>query len=135
MSRKIKLNGVAISDERWYKLCDAGLGRSMPLDEADISKSFVYDRQYGLFYCNGGHHQQAMALLYAWTQGFDSAYDLLDELKIRDLSVLADKFIEEMEGTCFRSSVGKTVIAGKRKNLTVIEKRFFGEIKYIVEEH
>jgi hypothetical protein len=135
-----------ISQEQWYGLCDMGSGKPVPLAQADLSKSFVYHREYGVFPVNFGAHQQVMALLYAWHHGYaehgrHAAYEMLHDLReqgkakpLSDASLLADKFLEEIEGTAFRSSVGKKVNAGKRGNLTVIEKRWFGEITYLMDD-
>lgn len=129
----------SIGDTKWYALCDAHGGMPKPLAEADLTKSWVYDREYGVFPVAGGYHQQVMAMLYAWHKGFSRTYDLqihLEETeggRRKETSYLADKFIEEIPGTAFKSSVGKKVNAGARGSLTVIEKRFFGDITYIME--
>jgi hypothetical protein len=131
--KTVNFNGVMITEEQWYKFCDAGGGRPMALAAFDLTKPFVFFRKYGIFPVNHGHHQQVMALLYAWEHDYHCPYDMIRDKKIREISTLADAFLEELDGTAFRSSVGKKVVAGKRTSLTTIEKRKFGEISYTME--
>lgn len=128
-----------LSEEQWYRICDAGAGKARALSEFDVSKSFVYDREYGIFPVAGGYHQQTMAQLCAFHHGFKCAHDMLDHLKQQDgkrreTSHLADMFLEKIPGTAFRSSVGKCVTAGTRHSLTPIENRIFGELKFAFED-
>jgi hypothetical protein len=128
-----------LTEEQWYRMSDAGAGEARALPEFDVTKSFVYDREYGIFPVNGGYHQQAMAQLYAFHHGFADAGQMIDHLKSQsskrwETSHLADLFIEKIPGTAFRSSVGKCVVSATRHSLTPIEKRIFGELKYTLED-
>jgi len=132
----MKFGQHEITDEQWWAFCDQHAAKPIPLAEADLAKPFVYSRKYGVMYVPSGYHQQVMAMLYAWEHGFVKAYHMMDSEAhdhLKETSQLADKFLEELPGTAFRSSVGKCVVAGKREHLTMIEKRFFGEIKYTTE--
>jgi hypothetical protein len=128
-----------LTEEQWYRMSDAGAGEARALPGFDVTKSFVYDREYGIFPVNGGYHQQAMAQLCAFHHGFEDAGKMIDHLKKQtskrwETSHLADMFLEKIPGTAFRSSVGKSVTAGTRHSLTPIEKRIFGELKYAFED-
>ena len=128
----------ALTKKQWYRICNAGAGQAQSLAGFDVSKSFVYSREFGIFSVDHGHHQQVMATLYAFNCGFASSADMLDDLYHRremrkDSSYLADLYLEKIPGTAFRSSVGKCVTTGTRASLTAIEKRIFGELKYAFE--
>lgn len=135
-SQESTSNGfVELSEEQECRIIDAGGGYARSLAELADLKSFVYDRKFGVFPVDGGHHQQVMSQLCAFHHGFESAYDMLEHLqketgKRKETSHLADLFIEKIPGTAFKSSVGKCVTTGTRHSLSQIEKRIFGELRY-----
>src|SRR5882672_2654102 len=49
----------------WNRFCDARMSFPVPLHESDLTKPFIYDRAYGVFYVAFGHHQVAMHTLLA----------------------------------------------------------------------
>ena len=129
----------SLKDELWWAMCDAGMSRPVKLTKADLSKEFLYDRRYGVFYCQFGKHQFAMALLLAWDLGAENYLDIdhsklgISDWRSRECSTFADYFLENTKGTCFKSSVGKTVKVGKRGNLSNMELDFFGCVDYLSE--
>lgn len=122
------------SDEQWWSMCDACMSMPVPLAQADLSKPFVYDRQYGVFYVPMGYHQTAMSVLLAFQHGLTKGVDVSEKLELRYSEGTADEWLRATPGACFRSSVGKKVQAGQRGSLSVIERRIFGEVEYLFED-
>lgn len=114
-------------------MCDAGLSTPVPLGSADLKNPFVYDRQYGIFYCQPGYHQSAMSLLLAFHHGFDNGIDVAEFLKLGYSSETADHWLSHTTGSAFKSSVNSKVYAGRPGNLTVIESRIFGGVQYLFD--
>jgi len=106
----------------WNRFCDARMSFPVPLHESDLTKPFIYDRAYGVFYVAFGHHQVAMHTLLA-----------IHGVEIDDISSGADMFIEEIPGTAFRSSVGKCIITWSLKNLNAIERRIMTATDELME--
>lgn len=118
-----------ISDEMWWAMCDAHLSLPVPLAEADLSKPFVYERSRGVFYVPGGYHPSAMSILLAFQHGLTCGIDVAEKLKLEFSSGTADYWLEHTPGAAFRSSVGRCVVVGSTKGLTIQERRLFGEVK------
>lgn len=116
------------TDEQWYAMCDQNLSRPVPLHEADLSKPFVYYRPWGLMYVPSGYHQGAMATLYSFQQGCLSYLDAGEALGIKSYRVcetLADRFLTDIDGTAFRSAVGRGITAGRPSSLDARERLVF----------
>lgn len=107
------------------------LGQPVPLHEADLTKSFVYDRRWGVFYVPFGHHQLAMATLLAFHHGYTKALVAAKELGLKGSAEAADRWLEATPGAAFRSSVGKNVQVGPKGNLTPIELRWLGDVTHV----
>jgi hypothetical protein len=122
-----------ITDQMWWKMCSANMSHPVPLHEADHTVPFVYDRDYGFFYVPFGYHQIAMATLLGFHCDRDDLIDLAKEHGVEFSSGLADEWLEG-EGRCFRSSAGNDIVAGYKANLNAIERRIFGNVRYIFEE-
>lgn len=120
-----------ITDQMWNAMCNAKMSLPVPILEADLSKPFVYDRSYGVFYVPSGSHQIAMSLLLAWNMNEKNGVRIAERLGVPYSHGTADYYLENVEGTAFLSSVGKSVIAGKKNNLNETEKDCFGNIKYL----
>jgi hypothetical protein len=103
-------------------MINAEMSHPKSLNELDPEKDFVYDRHYGLFFVPFGRHTIAMATLYSFHKGFVFYGDLSDGYV--DTSKIADKFIDEIEGTAFKSSVADSVYY---RNLSSMEKRLFSK--------
>lgn len=127
----LDVEGAGFSDEQWWAMCDAHMSLPVPLAEADVTKPFVYDRRWGLFYVPFGQHQFAMSILLAFHQGSTDAIATADALGLSYSDGSADYWLEKTPGAAFRSSVGKKVQAGPRGNLTVIERRLLGELEHV----
>lgn len=121
-----------ITQNRWCELVDCGAGKPKPLSTADLSKPFVYDRKFGVFHCRLSH-QMLMATLYGWHTGIDID-DNEDNL---DYGQLADKYLEEIPGTCFLSSMAQfnenRVTCWSKDSLNAFELGFFDKFDYIGE--
>lgn len=116
------------TDEQWCRMCDVGLSRPVPLHEADLEEGFVYQRQYGIFYVPMGWHIQARALLLAFHHGHLHAGEYAHELGLtgyHQTEELAERFLTELPGTAFVSSVGSSVIVGRREHLDARERQAF----------
>lgn len=122
------------TDPQWWSMCDANMSEPVPLARADLTKPFVYDRKYGVFYVPSGFHQTAMSVLLAFHHGLVKGVDVSQKLKLRYSEGTSDEWLRTIPGTCFKSSVGKRVNAGKRANLSAVEKRFFIDIEYLFED-
>lgn len=117
--------------------CDFSVSHPVFLLEADLSRPFVYDRKFGLFYVGSGNHPHIMSMLLAFHNGFDEQYgalDYADSVGLRWSSETADRYLETIKGTAFKSSVHDTIFAGKRNNLSPSERKFFGDVKYLFED-
>lgn len=112
-------------------MCDAHMSMPVSLQDADLSKPFVYDRQYGFFYVPFGYHTAAMGLLLAFTIGEVNYINAAEKMNVK-FDRMADKWLE-IEGHCFKSSVSNKVKAGKKGNLSFAELRVFGEVDYILD--
>jgi hypothetical protein len=116
-----------ITDQMWWKMCDANMCRPVPLAEADLTKPFIYERSWGVSYVPGGYHQSAMSLLLAFQHGLRTGIDVSEKLKLRYSDGTADHWLEHSPGAAFLSSVGKKIQVGSIKGLTVQERRKFSE--------
>jgi len=119
------------SDKIWWRLCDFNASKPIPLNEADITKPFIYCRRYGLFYVGFGNHQLFMSWLYSVDQvGLDAAGDYQYDGDY-DFYDLADKFLVEYDGACMQSSVGinsglRTILCDRIDNMNPTELKIFG---------
>lgn len=125
-----KLVYGVFTDRQFWKICDARLGEPLPFAKADLTKPYVYDRKYGVFWCPMGHHQAAMSLLLAFHLGFDDGISVAEHLGVEYSCGTADYYLENIPGTCFKSSVSKNVQAGRKGNLSPSELRFLGPVIY-----
>lgn len=123
----------SLTPQQLQALKETGASEAEPLHLADLSRPFVYDRAFGVFYCGAGRHRDTMSLLFAFARGYECGIDAAEELGLDFPDETADRWLEEIQGTAFRSSVGRRVQVGKRTNLTIIEKRWLGEVEYVFE--
>lgn len=119
-----------IPDEQWWAMCDAQLSEPVALAQADLSKPFVYDRDFGVMYCPSGYHQNAMTLLLAFANGLARQAEVGDKLGLDVPIETADRWLETRPGAAYLSAVGAKIRAGRRGGFTVIERRIFGEVDY-----
>lgn len=99
------------------------------LQDADLSRPFVYDRRYGVFYVGTAKHAFVMATIYAWDRGYTDYFDMPIVGTVTDI---ADDYLIKTVGTAFRSSLStKRIVAGKPTNLNDTEIDYFGNIYYI----
>lgn len=125
------LNIDPYTEEQWWAMCDANMGLPLPLNEADLSKPFVYERAHGVFYVPRGSHQHAMSVLLAFQHDLHKGVDVAKKLSLVFSSGTADHWLQNTPGAAFRSSVGKRVLVGKRGSLTVMERRRLGDVEYL----
>lgn len=114
-------------------MCDAGMSMPVALHEADLTRPFVYDRAYGVFFVPGGKHQIAMSLLLAWQHGCESGIDVSNKLGLEFSGGTADRWLEATAGAAFLSSVGKRIQVATGKGLTVQERRLFADFACVIE--
>ena len=124
-----------VTDKIWYAMCDCNMSLPEPLEQADLSRPFVYDRKYGVFAVPSGKHQGAMSLLLAIQNGCTDSYEVAKMLGISTYSVpkaTADHYLKSTFGAAFRSSIGSQgVFTWTPKHLTEKEKDYFGKSTYI----
>lgn len=121
-----------ITDEMFWGMCDCHMSDPVPLGEADLSRPFVYERRWGVFYVPFGYHQSAMGLLLAWQHGCHKVWQVTERLGIAHDGA-ADYWLQHTPGAAFRSSVGKRVQVATPKGLTVQERRLFGDVCGVFE--
>src|SRR5690349_12220083 len=118
-----------LTEAQLYKARDMGMSEPIPLRKADLTQSFVYARDYGVFYVLPCHHQQTMALLYAWDNGQECPYrwetkrlhGLNPHLYNADVSDMADYWVDGQQFCAYKSSVGKKIQLGGCGRPTVPE--------------
>lgn len=122
-----------IEDKIWWAMCDAHMSQPVKLRDADITKPFIYDRRWGLFYVPFGYHEFAMGTLYSINNGETNRIDMAEKIgRPYELSTLADLWLEE-HGTAYMSGVAKIITAWSFENLNRQEHDVFGDsIWYIV---
>lgn len=120
------------TDEQWWKMCDVHLALPVPLAQLDRTKPFVYDRKWGVMYCPAGYHQAAMGLLLAFHHGSVDRIGNAERLGIEcHPHGEADRYLESIPGTAFKSSMSGGVKTWGPSSLTVVEKRLLGHIDYL----
>lgn len=127
------MNKILTEDQFWA-VCSDNMSDPLSLGKADLSKPFIYERRFGVFYVPPVHHPNGMSLLLAFQHGLHNGAAVGEKLRIQYSAGTADEWLRTTPGACFRSSVGKRVQAGAPDALTVIERRLFGEIQYIFGE-
>lgn len=125
-----------LQDRFWWVMCDAQLPMPIPLNYViKLPHSFVYVRKFGMFNLHEfACHPDFLTLLLAWELGNYNITELsyhedesinLDFAFI-DLENAADYYLENYEGTCYRSSVGKgKIYCGDLNMLNSVEREFF----------
>lgn len=122
-----------IPQEIWWSMVRYGLSEAHCLRTADLTRPFVYDRYFGFFYVPATKHPAAMSLLLAWHHGCADPFDLPKSVAPSfDSEALADRYLESISGTCYRSSVSKGITyTWTRQSLNVFESDLFSPIKYL----
>lgn len=118
---------------QWNKFCDFGMSLPIPLEAADLTKPFIYERCYGVFYVPSGMHVSAMSFLLALQHDCQHGIEVAEKLGLKYSSGTADHWLEHTPGAAFRSSVGKTVQVGSDRGLTIQERRLFGPVTCVFD--
>ena len=98
-----------MTTRQWNQFCNACMSHPVPLGEADLTKPFVYERRFGVFYTPSGMHQSAMSFLLALQLGVDTGIAAGQQLKVSCSAGTADYWLEHTPGAAFLSSVGKRI--------------------------
>ncbi len=116
-----------LTETQWYRFCDIHVSQPIALNEADLKKSFVYWRRFGVFYVPMGYHQATMAFLLAVEHGCNDGIDVQDKLGLYDQPATADYWMENTPGAAFLSSVSSDgkILVGKASKLTTNERYYF----------
>lgn len=122
---------AGMTDEMFWGMCDCNMSDPIPLEHANLTKPFVYERRWGVFYAPFGYHQSAMGLLLAWQHGCLKALQAAEKLGITHDAV-ADYWLEHTPGAAFRSSVGRKIIVASLKSLTIHERRLLGDVDFVL---
>jgi hypothetical protein len=101
------VNRVDWDGELWNLMCELGADSPIEPSEADLMKSFVYCRKYGLFYVSFGKHNLFMSFLQSIEDvGVDKAYDyMFNNDDYYDIQSMGEKFLKSNNGVIFRSGV------------------------------
>lgn len=113
---------------------DLHISYPIRLSEADLSRPFVYEREYGLFYVPGGYHQAAMSLLLAIRHDCEDGIDVAEELGLEYLCGTADYWLEHVSGAAFRSAVSPVIQVATQQGLSIEERRLFGKVSCLSEK-
>lgn len=117
-----------MSDEMFWQLAECCASLPVTLVEADLSRPFVYERRWGVFYVPMGYHQHVMSTLLAFQHGLTRACAVAEKLKLELSAGTADYWLEHTPGAAMRSSVGKQILVARRQGLTIQERRLFGDV-------
>lgn len=115
-----------------------GMSTPLKLNQANLSKPFVYHRKHGVFYVKNGCHALAMTQLLCWDLGVRNKNEIDTESLFGkkndevDIGFLADFFIENTKGTCFLSSNSEFIFCGKSGHLDFRELTFFKGVSYLL---
>jgi len=112
------------TDEQWHMMVNACISQPRPLAGTNLYEPWVYYRPWGLMFVPSGYHQAAMATLFAFHHGHLRAHEYAATLGIKAYRAneeLADRFLMELDGTAFKSSVGSKVTTGRMSSLNAIE--------------
>jgi len=115
-------------------MCDCGMECPVPLGEADLTRPFVYERRWGVFYVPMGMHPSAMSLLLAFQYGLTKGLKVAERLSLDYSDETADYWLKHTPGAAFRSSVGKRIQVGSFSNMTVQERRAFSDATCVFEQ-
>lgn len=126
-------NLPVLTPYQWSQFCSFCMSKPVPLATADLTRPFVYERQYGVFYVPWGKHQSAMSFLLALQQGCEDGIDVASKLKLNYSEGTADYWLEHTPGAAFRSSVGKKIQVASGRGLTPQERRLFGDVDYVFQ--
>jgi hypothetical protein len=117
-----------ITETMWWQMCNNNMSQPVMLKNADITKPFVYDRRWGVFYTPFGHHQGAMRLLLTWQQGCRNENEMCERLNIR-YDRAADYWLQHTPGSAFLSGApGGKIQVWSFKNLTAGELRLLDNV-------
>lgn len=111
----------------------AYMSEPIPLHLADVTRPFVYDRQFGLFYVPGGKHPFAMSFLLALQHNCADGIEVSELLGIDYGHGTAERWLTQTPGTAFKSSVSKTIYVGALHHINAIERRVFGSVECILD--
>ena len=111
--------------------CEYGLLDCVPLAKADLSRPFVYERRFGVFYVPAGRHLLAMSLLLALQNECETGVEVACHLKLEYPGDTADCWLKNTPGAAFKSSVGKRIQVATGRGLTALERRLFGEFERV----
>lgn len=129
---------LLVTQEMWWKLCDGNLWEPIKLQDADVSKPFVYDRKFGLFYVSMGYHAHVMRFLLGLHMSMN--HKELEQFMIKEIgeysaiyssfctNEYADYYLKNFSGTAFKSSVGTKILCGRFENLNYTERKKFKPI-------
>lgn len=122
---------TGITDKMWWEMCDFNMTLPVPLKEADLSKPFIYERRWGVFYVPMGMHQGAMSLLLAFQHGLVCGITVAEKLGLAYSEGTADYWLEHTPGAAFLSSVGRNIQAARYDSLNAREHRLFGDVRFV----
>ena len=117
------------------------LSGPVPLEGADLTQNVIYWREYGVFYLYGsGSHPIAMELFYDWLHrgketDVEEWYLPMSRCCIAMGSEeCADWFLLNIPGTCYKSSLSDSFIAGRPEFITRHEGSKFNITKYLKDD-
>jgi hypothetical protein len=128
---------LRVTQKRWWKMCGANMSYPVALQKADLSQTFVYDRELGFFYVPRGYHPLAMTILLSFHLKENDLIDMAKKLNLSFSDQTSERWLEG-KGRCFKSSVSSAIHAGFRGNLSFDELQTFNKaglsVNYILED-
>ena len=123
-----------LTEKQENKFIEFDIEGPYPLVQADLTRPFVYERNYGVFYVPFGMHQAAMSLFLALQHGCNSGIEVSEKLGLDYYSnCAADYWLENTPGAAFKSGCSDKVFVGSVESMTFQEKRLFKNISPIFE--
>lgn len=126
----------SLDDKFLNVMFNMGMSNPVSLNEADLTRPFVYYRKFGVFYVTQGMHQYAMATLLAWEMDcynylrIDHKSIGISDFHSSEACVLADYFMDHYKGVCYMSSLNNKFRASNSKNLNELELDIFYPIVF-----
>lgn len=124
---------LVIGDPSESQLPESQLDHIIPhmpvsLSTADLSKSCLYDRTYGVFYVFTGAHEVVAEKLLQLHMKMSSS-ELQQHLKALDMTP-TDFYLMNYKGCCFKSRVSSKLTIGDYDILTPIEMQYLAPLGF-----
>lgn len=115
--------------ESWY----GDIAEPIPLAHRQALKcktGYVYFRKWGVFHTAAARHPILMSMLWCFSQDVGVVNEYQNVYKQANY---ADLFLQQ-PGTCYKSSLSKSVQCWNRRSLNTMEKDYFSPLEFLSNE-